>query len=194
MYSKSSQKCGIHDTRRSCTRTSAAPFSSTQYCSAMCQSCTIRIWWSVPIRESYFGFLNDVPVTVEEFIDGQFAKYINNDGRCKTLPPGDMKCVYQKVQSLVHYSYELSLRGNLCSLTYREACTIYTTQKSLLLSYLMEKVRFIFVREISPSMQFRTLWKNTCVVDIACVGARNFNFFKWKRKCKFRWRQWQTNC
>ena len=58
----------------------------------------------------YFGFLNDVPVTLEELIDGQFAKYINNDGKCKTLSPGDKKCIYQKAQSLVHYSYELSKR------------------------------------------------------------------------------------
>ena len=41
-------------------------------------------------------------------IDGQFAKYINNDGKCKTLPLGDIKCVYQRAQSLVHYSYEIA--------------------------------------------------------------------------------------
>ena len=58
----------------------------------------------------FFLFLNDVPVTVEEFIHGQFAKYINNDGNCKTFRLGDMKCVYQKAQPLVHYSYELSKR------------------------------------------------------------------------------------
>ena len=45
---------------------------------------------------------------MNELIDYQFPKYINNDGKSKTLPSGDMKCVYQKEQSLVHYSYELS--------------------------------------------------------------------------------------
>ena len=54
----------------------------------------------------YFGFLN-VPVTVEEFIDGQFAKYINSDGKCKALPLNNMKCVYQKAHTVVHFSYEL---------------------------------------------------------------------------------------
>ena len=45
---------------------------------------------------------------MEKFIDGYFAKYINDDGKCKTLPLGDMKRDYQKAQSLVYYSYELS--------------------------------------------------------------------------------------
>ena len=47
---------------------------------------------------------------MEEFIHGQFAKYVNNDVNCKTFRLGDMKCVYQKAQPLVHYSYELSKR------------------------------------------------------------------------------------
>ena len=47
---------------------------------------------------------------MEEFIDGYFAKYINDDGKCKTLTLGDMKRDYQKLQSLVYYSYELSKR------------------------------------------------------------------------------------
>ena len=47
---------------------------------------------------------------VGELIDDQFSKYVNNDGKCKTLPLGDMKCVYQKERSMVHYSYELSKR------------------------------------------------------------------------------------
>ena len=42
----------------------------------------------------------------------------------KKLPSGDMKCVYEKVQSLVHYSYELCKRkfmplgtkGSMCNL------------------------------------------------------------------------------
>ena len=54
----------------------------------------------------YCGFLNDVAVTVEEFIHGQFAKYINNDGKYKMLPLGEMKSVCQKAQSLIHYSYK----------------------------------------------------------------------------------------
>ena len=58
----------------------------------------------------FFGFLNDVLVTVEEFIDGHFAKYINGDGKCKTLPLGDMKHAYQKAQPLVYCSYKLSKR------------------------------------------------------------------------------------
>ena len=79
----------------------------------------------------YFGFLNDVPVTVEEFIDGQFAKYINNGGKCKSLLPGDMKCFYQKAQSLTHYSFEppkrkfmlLNIQGSMYNLYDPEIAT-----------------------------------------------------------------------
>ena len=61
-------------------------------------------------EKNYFRFLDDVPVIVEEFIDGQFAKYINNIDKCKTLPQGDMKCIYQEAKSLLHHSYDLSKR------------------------------------------------------------------------------------
>ena len=81
-------------------------------------------YWKV-----YFGFLNNVPATVKEFIDVQFAKYINNAGKCKTLPPGDMKCVYQR--ALVHYSYNgnyrkfilLDIQGSMYSLCDAEIAT-----------------------------------------------------------------------
>ena len=102
--------------------------------SVMRKDCTTRVWWKFRYEKVCFGFLNDLPLTVQEFIDGKFDKYINNDGKRKTLQPGDMKCVYQKAHSLVHYNLNY-LRENLRSLTYREACTIYTSQKLILPSY-----------------------------------------------------------
>jgi len=49
--------------------------------------------------------LNDFQwVTVEEFIPGEFTKYINNDGELC----GDDSMVRQKCESLAHYSYERS--------------------------------------------------------------------------------------
>ena len=114
----------------------------------------------------YFGFLNDVPVTVEEFIDGQFAKYINNGGKCKSLLPGDMKCFYQKAQSLTHYSFELpqrkfmllNIQGSMYNLCDPEIAT----------SELLDgEGEIYFFGEIYPSLQFRAFWKNTGVVDIA---------------------------
>lgn len=43
-------------------------------------------------------------VTVEEFIDGEFTKYINNTG----LPCGEDSEIRQKCESLAHFSYERS--------------------------------------------------------------------------------------
>ena len=92
--------------------------------------------------------------TMEEFIDGRFAKYISNDCKCKTLLLGDMKCVYQKAQSLVHYSYELSKRKFM----------LLDIQGSMYNSYdpgIATSELFDDEGEIYPSFQFRTLRKNT---------------------------------
>ena len=54
----------------------------------------------------YSGF-NGKPVTVEEFVSGQFTKYVNNDGKC-IIPKADahieFKEIFDKAQCLVHYT------------------------------------------------------------------------------------------
>ena len=49
--------------------------------------------------------------TIEEFINGDFVKYVNNNGYC-VVPPNsstqDDKAIYEKAETLVHYSYALS--------------------------------------------------------------------------------------
>ena len=30
----------------------------------------------------FYSVLNGVPITVEEFVEGEFVKYVNNDGNC----------------------------------------------------------------------------------------------------------------
>ena len=77
-----------------------------------------------------------VPVTVVELIDLQFDKYIRNDGRCKMSPSVDMKCDNQKTYSLLQYSYELSIRENLCFLKCWEQYKLCATQELLLLDLL----------------------------------------------------------
>ena len=59
----------------------------------------------------YYTEFNSEPVTVEEFVEGKFSKYINNDGRCVT-PSNDAseeeEETYAKAQCLVHYTYIMS--------------------------------------------------------------------------------------
>jgi hypothetical protein len=48
--------------------------------------------------------LNDKPVTVEDFLPGKFAKYVNNNGIVLPhLEAGAVKL--KKYMPLVHYSY-----------------------------------------------------------------------------------------
>ena len=56
----------------------------------------------------YYSCLNDKPVTVEDFVPGKFAKYVNNNGKCVAPPENssnETKEIYAKAQCLVHYSY-----------------------------------------------------------------------------------------
>ena len=48
------------------------------------------------------------PVTVEEFIEGTFRKYVNNDGNMRKQPQGsnaDIKIIFEKAECLVHFFY-----------------------------------------------------------------------------------------
>ena len=57
----------------------------------------------------YFAVLENEPVTVEEYIEGKFAKYINNNGYCFRIPNDDeIKPVYEKAQTLMHWSLILT--------------------------------------------------------------------------------------
>ncbi|XP_046849837.1 LOW QUALITY PROTEIN: myosin heavy chain kinase B-like [Xenia sp. Carnegie-2017] len=54
----------------------------------------------------YFGKTNeDKYVTIEEYIPGEFTKYLNNTGM-KCVP--DLDILGQKAESLTHYSFEKS--------------------------------------------------------------------------------------
>ncbi len=50
----------------------------------------------------YYGKLNDEAVTIEQFIDGTFAKYINNTG---DILIKDNSVIALKAESFAHYSY-----------------------------------------------------------------------------------------
>lgn len=49
-----------------------------------------------------YGTLNNEPVTIEEFIDGDFVKYVNNDGSICQNRDGEAQTM---AQCLVHFSF-----------------------------------------------------------------------------------------
>ena len=56
----------------------------------------------------YYSTLENVPITVEAYIPGEFVKYINNDGECLDSAGEDLDELFLKAQCLSHFSYEYS--------------------------------------------------------------------------------------
>ena len=56
----------------------------------------------------FYSVLDELPVTVEEFVPGEFQKYVNNDGTCYDPMRGDHQEVFAKAECLVHFSYTFS--------------------------------------------------------------------------------------
>jgi len=56
----------------------------------------------------YYSTYNENPVTVEEFVEGEFTKYVNNDGNTGTAVDNDLKIMFKKAETLVHVSYIMS--------------------------------------------------------------------------------------
>ena len=62
---------------------------------------------SFSYKDIYFGNINNTDfeyVTVEEFIEGDFCKYINNNAECSN--PTDSDELTQKAEFLSHFSFE----------------------------------------------------------------------------------------
>ena len=56
----------------------------------------------------FFAVFKKQPVTIEEFVQGEFHKYVNNNGFHIPSPSVEFDEVYEKAQCLVHYSYQIS--------------------------------------------------------------------------------------
>ena len=56
----------------------------------------------------FYTVLENVPVTIEAYMLGEFVKYISNDGKCLDCPQDDLEELFQKSQCLSHFSYEYS--------------------------------------------------------------------------------------
>ena len=60
----------------------------------------------------YYSTYKDVPVTVEQFVPGEFRKYVNNDGKCCCLDEESKDELVNKAECLAHFSY-IHSNGNL---------------------------------------------------------------------------------
>ena len=58
----------------------------------------------------FFAAFKEQPVTVEEYVEGEFQKYVNNNGMCITSPADGFDEIYAKAQCLVHFSFPISER------------------------------------------------------------------------------------
>lgn len=59
-------------------------------------------------NHAYYKVYNGKAVNVEEFADGSFRKYINNDGKiCKEADccSASLKAIFEKAECFVHFSY-----------------------------------------------------------------------------------------
>eukprot|EP00794_Sanderia_malayensis_P013091 gene13089-14433_t len=56
-------------------------------------------------KKVYFSNIQGKPVTVEEFIPGNFQKHINNTGQIRQAESAEDRILIEKAECLVHYSY-----------------------------------------------------------------------------------------
>ena len=56
----------------------------------------------------FYSLLDELSLTVEEFVPGEFQTYVNNDGTCYAPVMEDHQEVYDKAECLVHFSYTFS--------------------------------------------------------------------------------------
>ena len=66
----------------------------------------ILFWETLSYKKIYVGTIDREYVTVEEFIDGTFCKYINNNGNISQ--GGNDDPLTKKAECLAHFSYERS--------------------------------------------------------------------------------------
>ena len=52
----------------------------------------------------FYSLLDELSLTVEEFVPGEFQTYVSNDGTCYAPVMEDHQEVYDKAECLVHFS------------------------------------------------------------------------------------------
>ena len=83
----------------------------------------------------FFAVFKKQPVTIDEFVQGEFHKYVNNNGFHIPSPSPEFDEVYEKAQCLVHSTIRY-LKRSLCCLIFRVpflSCTIQKLQQQIFL-------------------------------------------------------------
>ena len=55
--------------------------------------------------EAFFSELENEPITVENFVEGDFTKYVTNDGN-SCVPDVGKDAIFEQAEALVHFSFE----------------------------------------------------------------------------------------
>ena len=115
-------------------------------------------------------------VTLEEFIDGKFTKYLNNTGDCCV---DETDVMGQKAQCLTHFSNEKSEK-KLMLLDIQEVGMNYSTQKLLLMNCLMVVLRYFIVLVTCHRWQLTSLSQATNVMSsVTLLGSKVVTLIKY---------------
>ena len=115
----------------------------------------------------YFGKINHECITVEEFLPGDFQKYINNNG---SICLNDLD-ITEKAETFVHYTYEKSnkrlmmtdLQGVGYQLCDPEIATQTIVEEKSDKSKIL--VEYLFLRVTCQQQRLRTLSENMSVIN-----------------------------
>ena len=72
--------------------------------------CHLTLVLHLSMLKCFLAVFKELPVTIEKYVEGEFQKYVNNNGLCIPSPAEAFDEIYAKVQCLVHYSYQISER------------------------------------------------------------------------------------
>ena len=113
--------------------------------------------------QSFFAVFKKQPVTIEEFVQGEFHKYVNNNGFHIPSTSVEFDEVYEKAQCLVHHSYQIS-------------------EKKLMLLDVQGSFFKLYNQEIATNNQMQCNANNLLVND-ASLDSNKVNFCAGNLSC-----------
>ena len=127
----------------------------------------------------FFAVFKELPaVTIEEYVEGEFQKYVNNNGLCIPSPAEEFDEIYAKAQCLVHYSYQISERKLMLLDIQGSSFKLYdpeiATTDLLANDASLGPKRSTSVLATFPVLQLMNLHQSTLVISIVrCCLSKN---------------------
>ena len=118
----------------------------------------------------YYTTYNDRPATTEEYVPGNFVKYINVDGTFTYPRDGssdEYKEQFEKAQCLVHYSYNLSQKKLMLLDIQGSKFDLYDPEIATADIMDDEEVKYIFAVVIAHVLELTSSQKGTNAMIIA---------------------------